>query len=253
MGVVERPALMHGEATCELAWRRWLASARCPERAVHEWLSNHARLVIVAPHPDDEILACGGLIAMHVAQGGRVLIVAVTDGEASHADPSPMRCQELAAIRRNERVAGLRQLGVSPSSLLALALEDGKVQQQSDSLFEQLMSLLQRDDVVVSTWENDGHPDHDATGGVVRRACTVMGCAFFAAPVWMWHWATPGDARVPWRRLRALPLSFSACSLKQVALAAHLSQLGPRSDTLGPVLGEAIVSRASWRTEYFFV
>ena len=40
---------------------------------------------------------------------------------------------------------------------------------------------------------------------------------------------------------------------KQAALAAHRSQLGPRSHELGAVLGPAILERSAWRTEYYFV
>ncbi|MDP2019094.1 PIG-L deacetylase family protein [Hydrogenophaga sp.] len=253
MGAVDLPALIHGEATCELSWRRWLAETRCHELSVQDWLPARARLVIVAPHPDDEILACGGLIATHVTQGGRVLIVAVTDGEASHNDSPSFNREDLAYIRRHERWLGLRHLGLSQPMVLALALEDGNVQQQGSVLLQRLMSLLQPDDVVVSTWENDGHPDHDTTGQMTRRASAAIGCACLAAPVWMWHWATPGDARVPWPRLRGLPLSAAAGLHKQAALAAHRSQLNPRSADLGAVLGPAIVQRAAWRTEYYFI
>ncbi|MBT9462404.1 PIG-L deacetylase family protein [Hydrogenophaga sp.] len=252
VGAVDLPALLRGEATCELTWRRWLAGLRCHELSVRDWLPAHARLVVVAPHPNDEILACGGLIATHVAQGGRVLIVAVTDGEASH-EGTPFNREDLAYVRRNERRQGLRLLGLSQPRVLALGLEDGHVQQLGTLLLERLMTLLQPNDVVVSTWENDGHPDHDATGHMTRRACATLGCAYLAAPVWMWHWATPGDDHVPWLRLRGLPLSAADGSQKQAALAAHRSQLSPRNLDLGAVLGHAIVERAAWRTEYFFV
>jgi LmbE family N-acetylglucosaminyl deacetylase len=212
MGAVDLPALIHGEGTDELTWRRWLAGLRCHELSLHDWLPGHSRLVVVAPHPDDEILACGALISTHVAQAGCVQIVAVTDGEGSH-DESPWTGPgDLAAVRRNERGHGLRHLGLSEPSVLSLGLKDGHVQSQAVVLHERLASELQRDDVVVSTWENDGHPDHDTVGRVARQACATIGCAYLAAPVWMWQWASPGDARVPWRRLRGFALSAAATS-----------------------------------------
>lgn len=253
MGAVDLAGLIHSETTGQVPWQRWLAEMRCHELSHTDWLPAEARLVIVAPHPDDEILASGGLICTHVAQGGRVLIVAVTDGEASHDEAPSTNRDDLAYLRRSERWLGLRELGLSQPNVLALALEDGKVQHRGRVLQQRLKGLLRRDDVVVSTWENDGHPDHDTTGEVTRRACAAMGCAFLAAPVWMWHWATPGDPRVPWLRLRGLPLSAAASSCKQTALAAHRSQLCSRSLQLGAVLDSAIVERAAWRTEYYFV
>lgn len=253
MGALDLPGLIQGEATSGLAWRSWLAGLRCHELSVPDWLPAHARLVIVAPHPDDEVLASGGLIATHVAQGGRVLIVAVTDGEASHDEAPSIQRDDLAWLRRSERWMGLRTLGVLQPAVVSLGLEDGRVSLQERTLFDRLTSLLQPTDVVVSTWEHDGHPDHDSTGQVARAACAARGCAYLAAPVWMWHWAAPGDARVPWRRLRGLPLGAAEGLRKQAALAAHRSQLSPRGAQVGAVLGPAIVERTAWRTEYYFV
>lgn len=250
---MERPILIQGEPTCERVWRRWLAEEGCHELSFQEWLPASARLVIVAPHPEDEILACGGLIAAHAAQGGRVLNVAVTDGEASLGESPSISREELAEIRRNERLMGLRHLGLSQPEILALALKDGQVRPQSDILLDRLMSLLQPGDVVVSTWENDGDPDHDTAGYMVNRATAATGCTYLAAPVWMWNWATPGDPRVPWRRMRGLPLMADYGLRKQAALAAHQSQLVPRNFSLGAVLDDAAVKRAAWPTEYYFV
>lgn len=253
MGAVDLSALIHGDCTGEPVWRRWLAQLRCHELSTADWLPRGARLVVVAPHPDDEVLGCGGLIATHTAQGGEVLLVAVTDGEASHDGAPSSRREFLACVRRNEQWQGLRLLGLPQPKVLHLALGDGQVQHQGDLLLEKLMALLQPGDVVVSTWEHDGHPDHDTTGEVARRASAAIGCAHLAAPVWMWHWATPGDDRVPWPRLRGLPLSADASAKKTMALAAHRSQLGPRSQHIGAVLDPAILARAAWRTEYFLV
>ncbi|WP_300650117.1 PIG-L deacetylase family protein [Hydrogenophaga sp.] len=253
MGALDLPGLIQGEATNSLVWRHWLDGLRCHELSLQDWLPAHARLVIVAPHPDDEVLACGGLIATHVAQGGQVLIVAVTDGEASHDGTPSITRDDLAWLRRNERRQGLRLLGLRQPAVLSCALEDGRVQRHEQVLLGRLMSLLKPTDVVVSTWENDGHPDHDTTGQVARTACTARGCVYLAAPVWMWHWATPGDARIPWGRLSGLPLAAEDGLRKQAALSAHRSQLCPRSVDLGTVLDPAIVERAAWRTEYYFV
>ena len=252
MGALDLPPLIHGDGTAELTWRRWLPRLRCHELPMHEWLPPSARLVVVAPHPDDEILACGGLIATHFAQGGDVQLVAVTDGEASHDESPSMSREELAEVRRQERREGLRHLGLEEPSLHALGLQDGRVGLQAGMLQDRLKAMLRPDDVVVSTWEHDGHPDHDAVGMAARQACIATGCPFLAAPVWMWHWATPGDARLPWRRLRAVPISAAASARKLSALAAHHSQLSPRGPQLGAVLGQAILKRAAWRTEYYF-
>lgn len=253
MAAVELPRLIEGEGTSDFTWQRWMAAAPCPDLSIPSVLAPSQRLVVVAPHPDDEVLACGALIAMHAARGGEVVIVAVTDGEGSHGGASGTGPTDLAARRRGERLQGLLQLGLQHPSVHALALRDGDVQSQSMLLRGWLLFFLRPDDVVVSTWEGDGHPDHEATGRVTRQTCLQVGCGFLAAPVWMWHWAAVADSRVPWQRLQRLGVSSDAWSRKQAALAAHVTQLTPRSPTLGAVLGDTLLARAAWRHEHYFV
>ena len=187
--------------------------------------------MVVAPHPDDEVLACGGLLARHAAHGGSSLVVAVTDGEASHDASSLWSPQALAAARRGESAEGLLRLGLRNPTPVRLALPDGAVTQNEAALCAALMQLLQPGDVVVTTWQLDGHPDNDATGRCTAQVCKERGCSLVEAPVWMWHWANPDDSRIPWHRLRSLPLDAATQQQKQDALAAHASQLGARGLT----------------------
>src|SRR5206468_3180712 len=66
-------------------------------------IGSHRRVVVVSPHPDDEVLAAGGILQRLAAGGIEVIIVSVTDGEASPpASPTLTRAQ-LAARRADER------------------------------------------------------------------------------------------------------------------------------------------------------
>lgn len=253
MAAVAELPLIHGEGRGEHSWRPWLAQAGVREIALQDCLPSTSRLVVVAPHPDDEVLACGGLLSMHAESGGAVLLVAVTDGEASHRGSTVWTRTELARQRCSERLQGLERLGLPAPEIARLALPDGHLAEHMAPLRSGLLALLQADDVLVSTWPHDGHPDHEATGRAARMACLAVGCTFIAAPVWMWHWAATADLRVPWRLLRALPLSDAVVARKLSALAAHRSQLGPRDGGAGPVLGSAIRARVAWPAEYYFV
>lgn len=253
MDAVIRERLIQGSGTAEPAWHSWLQSGGIHTCALEDWLPRNARLVVVAPHPDDEVLACGGLIATHRDQGGDIAVIAVTDGEASHPGSPQWQPQALAATRRSESLAGLQQLGVTGVAVRRLAIPDGGVAHHTLRLALRLQMLLRPSDLVLTTWRFDGHPDHDATGVAASLACSVVGCRLIEAPVWMWHWASPGDPFVPWHRLHRLPLTPPARERKQAALAAHASQLDPCGRADGAVLGPAIVARA-WRAdEYFFV
>jgi LmbE family N-acetylglucosaminyl deacetylase len=249
---VNHQRLIQGEGTPESRWQPWLQSSGIRTCSIEAVLPRSARLVIIAPHPDDEVLACGGLMAMYRALGGDVLVIAVTDGEASHVGSPKLITQSLAATRSAEAVDGLNQLGLHGVPVIRLAIPDGLVAHHTLRLALRLQMLLRPTDVVVSTWRLDGHPDHDATGFAASLACAAVGCRLIEAPVWMWHWAAPGDSRVPWQRLWRLPLESYVRDRKRAALSAHVSQLDESRHANGAVLGASIVQRANRLDEYFF-
>jgi LmbE family N-acetylglucosaminyl deacetylase len=126
-----------------------------------------------------------------------------------------------------------------------LGLPDGGLQDMRCELAERLLSLLQPGDVVFTTWRMDGHPDHEATGHACAFAAARVGARLVEVPVWAWHWATPGDPRMPWRRAVRLPFGADIVARKRMALLAHQSQLLPDSTTgAGPVLRGDMVARA---------
>lgn len=252
MVALTQKRLIQGSGTPESAWQAWQQSGEITPATVESYLHRGVRLVVIAPHPDDEVLACGGLMAMHQAQEGDISVIAVTDGEASHAASPLWHAQSLAATRCAERIAGLHHLGVKNSAVTRLAVPDGLVAQHTLRLARRLKELLRPADVVVTTWRLDGHPDHDATGLAASLACTAVGCRLMEAPVWMWHWATPADPLVPWHRLQRLQLTPQARGRKLAALSAHASQLDESQHPDGAILGTAIVQRASRAEEYFF-
>lgn len=233
-------------------WASWLLEEGIARVPAGELVARWQRLVVVAPHPDDEILACGALLHTHVAQGGACLVVAVTDGEASHAGTSGHDAQALARQRQQESAEGLQRLGVASHAVHRLGLPDGGLQHCAEELQAQLAAVIRPSDVVLTTWRLDGHPDHEACGRACAAACQANGATLLEAPVWMWHWAEPWDPQVDWTRLTGVGTDADTLACKLHALAAHRSQLMPRSPTLPPVLDATLIERAGWDTEYFF-
>ena len=241
--------VIEGHGTAEANWLGWLARQSVPRVPATALCAANKRLVVIAPHPDDEILACGGLLALCAKLRFPVLVVAITDGEASHGLADESARAKLCRQRVHERCAGLVQLGVDPQCVVRLKIPDGLTSRYADVIFNRLKGLLRSGDLVVTTWVLDGHPDHETTAQVALRT----GCNLLQAPVWMWHWAQPDDARIPWGDLVALDLTDDAVDAKQKALARHHSQLGIRNTKSGPVLAAAIVQRAARLQEYFFI
>jgi LmbE family N-acetylglucosaminyl deacetylase len=82
------------------------------------------RVLVVAPHPDDESLGCGGLIATLAWKGAAFRFVFVTDGGASHRHSQSWPRPRLAARREAEATEALRRLGVGAETRLFLGLAD---------------------------------------------------------------------------------------------------------------------------------
>ena len=237
-----------GEGTAEPDWLGWLALQNIPRISVKAFCAGYTRLVVVAPHPDDEILACGGLLALCAQMNFPVTVIAVTDGEASHGMTDQSTRARLGQQRANEQREGLTRLGIDPGCVVRLKIPDGGVALHVLQIFNLLSVLLQPGDLVISTWCFDGHPDHESTAQAVLRTS----CKLLQAPVWMWHWAQPGNLLIPWSDLVAVDLGDAAVDAKLKALGRHHTQLGRRSAESGPVLSPAIVQRAARRQEYFF-
>ncbi len=188
----------------------------------------HARrLVVVAPHPDDEVLGAGGLIQQALRDGVLVEVVSVTDGEASHPNSHMVRGTDLARIRRRESQEALRRLGWENPTLTPLGLPDGDVKAHRRQLDQALESILLPDDLCVAPWWRDGHPDHDECGDAARRASAAVGAQSLACLIWAWHWADPQGADIPWDRCVRLDLGRRTRARKRWATQAFESQILP--------------------------
>ncbi|WP_076999272.1 PIG-L deacetylase family protein [Variovorax sp. KK3] len=240
---------IEGEGTSEEAWRAWLSAAAIGDVDAVTLMAGRARAVVVAPHPDDELLVAGGLMVLLAQAGIPVQVVAVTDGAASHPGSSIWPPSRLARMRPLESRQALRCLGLDVEPL-RLGLPDGGLRALGPALLDRLQPLVRPDDLIVTTWRLDGHPDHEATGDACVGLAARSGAGLLEVPVWAWHWAAPGDPRIPWQRARRLQLSPALVDRKRRALHSHASQLEPDASTgAGPILPAKAVARASWPFE----
>ncbi|WFE39305.1 PIG-L family deacetylase [Micromonospora sp. WMMD998] len=222
-----------GAGTDETIWRTWPAPAAWPALALDDPVRSTPPLV-VAPHPDDEVLGVGGLVAM-LAEGPGAEIAVVTDGEASHPGSTVHSRAELAAIRRAETVTACGLLGVAPAAIEHLGHPDGGVDEAA--LTDALTARLAPGRWCVTTWRGDGHPDHEAVGRAAAAACRRTGAMLLEFPVWTWHWAEPDEPDVPWHRARRIDLTGAARAAKRDAIDAFHSQVRP----LGPDPADAAI------------
>jgi len=130
------------------------------------------RVLVLAPHPDDESIGCGGTVCKYVQSGSCVRAVILTDGRQgdpamrrlARKDPERIRREaELAVTRRAEAVAALEILGVEHGYFLDAP--DGELRQHAATVATQIADILAewRPDIVLLPFLTDRHVDHFAT------------------------------------------------------------------------------------------
>ena len=197
-------------------------------------VSAQTRLLVVAPHPDDETLGCGLLLQQVLAAGGQVRILLLTDGDDN---PWPQRYLERrlfideagrrrwGARRREEMVHALQCMGVPASALHALAWPDmGVTNRLRDDLAGSIASMRAaigdfRPSLLCAPALRDSHPDHGAGHVLCRLALAGQE----PAPLLLTY-AVHGAAGTSADALR-VDASPAQQQRKLAALAEHRSQL----------------------------
>jgi LmbE family N-acetylglucosaminyl deacetylase len=212
------------------------------------------RIVIVAPHPDDEVLGAGGLIQSALTRDISIHVVAVTDGEGSHPHSNVTESIDFAGVRARESYAALRRLGWDEPRITRLHLPDGQVARRKAQLDEILATIVQPGDLCVAPWRRDGHPDHDACGESALTVSRVVGATTMGYLVWAWHWADPDGSDIPWRHCQRLDMSRGDAARKRWATGAFQSQTHPIGPDAAdaPVLPAPILRRF-WRNYEVYV
>ncbi len=174
-------------------------------------------------------------------------IVAVSDGEASHPGAADTGC-DVRGVRTREVRRALDRLGCGQVPVARLGLPDGAIATQVDHLAEWLAKNMSADDLCLSPWARDGHPDHDGCGFAASRAARWSGAHLLEYLVWAWHWGRPNDESWPWDNCRTLHLSRRTAARKRWATHAFVSQTRPfgSGHNQEPVLPPAVMRRF-WR------
>jgi LmbE family N-acetylglucosaminyl deacetylase len=221
--------VIDGRGTAESVWVPWLEDRTWPTWEAEPWRG--ARVVVLAAHPDDEVLGAAALLQALAGVDASLCLAWATDGEASHPGSTAVRSDTLRRRRRAESTEALRRLGVRPMQVLHLGLPDSGLQQHAGELRDAVRRQLRGADLVVAPWRGDGHPDHEAVGA----AAAALGVPLLEYPIWMWHWAMPADGSVPWSRARVTPVRDPGAKL--AAIDAFETQVRP----LGPEPADAAV------------
>ncbi len=196
----------------------------------------HARRVlVVAPHPDDEVIGAWGLMHSLLRQGARLQLIVVSDGSASHPASRSWPPARLARERRRETLRAMAELSVPPTRIRFLALPDGQLATQPDQVARAIGRALRRcppPDLIVRPVRGDAHGDHQAVAHALARL-PRRGERRIGYRIW------PEDAARPARGV-GVALSCREMSGKRRAVRSYRTQTGTITDAEG---GFALTAR----------
>jgi LmbE family N-acetylglucosaminyl deacetylase len=203
-----------------------LRVAKIYNKSAIEWQPSNERIVVLAPHMDDEVIGCGGSIARHIQCGSPVTVVFLTDGRrGGKSGGSPEQLAGVAATRKNEARLALGELGVTQT--VYLDAEDGQL-----GATPELATALRRElqavnpDIVYLPFFLEEHPDHRAASSLLAEAVRDTRLAFQCHGYEIWTPLFPNC-------LVKIDVTIDA---KRRALAHYQSQLA-EADYLHTALG----------------
>jgi LmbE family N-acetylglucosaminyl deacetylase len=187
--------------------------------------------LILTPHPDDESLGCGGLIARCVAAGRPPLVVLLTDGTKSHPNSRMYPPDRLRAVRARELLDAVGCLGLSEDRVVFLGQPDSAAPRGGlgfEVVVAHLVALMRREPnctAIVAPWQYDPHCDHEAAFLAARAAAAASGVRMVAFPVWGWTLPAATELPVPVKPGWRLDIRAFAAA-KRAAIQTHRSQFG---------------------------
>ncbi|MGB3202334.1 MAG: PIG-L deacetylase family protein [Nodosilinea sp.] len=193
-------------------------------------------VLVVAPHPDDETLGCGGAIAQLRALGCPVQVLVVSDGANSHPRSRQYPPPRLRQLRQTETLSALGGLGVAAPAVTFLGLPDGAVPHLSpppephSAAAQTALTQCQRylrqaaPQTIFLPYQFDPHRDHRATWKLVQAAASSLAPLprLIEYPIWDWD---PRQRQPLGDRYQAWRIDITPqVALKQRAIHCYRSQ-----------------------------
>ena len=177
-----------------------------------------SNVLVLSPHPDDDIFGCGGALKLHANHGSSIKIVYLTDGAGGAGKSSSQKQKKLALVREKEARKAAEIVGAN--DLIFWHYQDGKL--SSNKTTQKLLSALISDfkpDIIYAPSFLDPHHDHLETCRILQAVLseTKYDGVIYSYEIW---------APIYANRLICIDRTVDK---KELAILAHESQAKQRS------------------------
>ncbi len=212
------------------------------------WLQSP--ILILAPHPDDEALGCGGLITRLCREVNPPHVAILTGGGGSLRGHSDMPEEEVIKARRQLTLNSARELGLPESNIQFLDFVDGYLSEQPKEEIEKLKELIKEvnPQTILVPHSGEGWPDHLA----VRQIGLDMaptGTDVYEYCVWMWYYNV---WKLDWKNACSLKMSPEEHAAKLRAVDAYVKPLAPTGTPWSGILPKPFLRANTSDTELYF-
>lgn len=207
-------------------------------------------VAIIAPHPDDEVFGCGGLIARLVAEGNAPHVIVLSGGSGSHRSCCSTSEYDIIAARRNLTHKATSVLSLPASHLHELDFADGHISEFNPEEKKKLEAWISEinPDVILVPHHGEGWPDHLATRelGIELDGNNVE---IYEYCVWMWYYR---QRNLDWNNAYVLKMTEAEHQKKLEAIETYHTALAPCGKPWVGVLPKLFVEANSTNLELFF-
>ena len=214
-------------------------------------LSLTDKTVIIAPHPDDEVIGCAGLIQALVERGTPPHVIILTGGEGSHRGCCNTSAEDIIAARHQLTLDAAATLGLSLSHIHCLHYPDGGValEHPETERLQTLLSELVPQSVFVPH-RGEGWSDHLQAAEIAKHLLKGQDVSIYEYCVWMWYYNV---WRLDYRNARVLRMSRVRHQRKLQAIDEYVTPLAPCGKPWSGVLPAPFLKAAKWEKELYFL
>lgn len=208
------------------------------------------RTVIIAPHPDDEVIGCAGLIQALVERDTPPHVIIMTGGGGSHRGCCNTSEEAIVDARRELTLKSAKILGIPESHIFFLDYPDDGVlfdNPETEKLKELISSLSPN--VLFVPYRGDVMPDHIQTADIVKELMKDKKVSIYEYCVWMWYYNV---WNLDYKNAYILKMNNTMHKRKLRAIEQYTMPLAPCGKPWSGVLPKPFLRASRWNKELYF-
>lgn len=214
-------------------------------------LQSIQHILLVAPHPDDEVIGCAGLIQQLLKAGKQIDVVILSGGEKSHSGCCHIDEIALVKARRELSRQAAQIVGLPLEHLHFLNYPDGGIayNHHETNRLKQLITDMKPDAIFIPH-KGEGWSDHVEAGRIIKELteeCTDI--QLYEYCVWFWYYNVWD---IDWEDARFVKMGEKELRCKLKAMDAYITPLAPCGKPWSGVLPKVFLKANQWNKELYF-